>query len=204
MSIMPLSRPAVSSHHEVVTTTGLRRFLARDTAFADHHRGAPATLVVLDPHGRQLRLRRNRRWSRALARLLAAGLDRQLASGRSPESSRFLAARAHVLVSPAMRRELAADLANVIAQAGRPAVMRNPRVPINRSSILACEPEIRETITALLTQSPAPARGAAMVNRLLSDGSGPLYNRRRAEQLSIALAEARAVLDPTGSALFPA
>jgi len=75
--------------------------------------------------------------------------------------------------------------------------MRNPRAPLNRDCIIACEPEIREMIVALLAPLESPARGTAMVSRLLSDGSGPLYNRHHPADLGIAVAEAVAGLDPS-------
>jgi hypothetical protein len=39
---------------------------------------------------------------------------------------------------------------------------------------------------ALLAAGPVPARGVAMVVLLLSDGTGPLYRRSRADELSVA------------------
>lgn len=204
MSMMPLARLVVSIDNEVVKATGFFGLPAHDAAVHDDRRRAPATLVVVDRRDQQLRIRRNRRWSRGLARLLSAGLDRQLAAGRSPESSPRLAARAQVLVSPAMRRGLALDLTNLIEQANRPIVMRNPRAQINRLGILACEPQIRATTAALLTSAPAAARGVAALTVLLSDGTGPFYNRRRASELSDALTAVQTRLDPASARLFAA
>lgn len=82
--------------------------------------------------------------------------------------------------------------------------MRSPRAPLNRGCIIAREPEIHEMINALLTPLPTPARGAAMVSWLLSDGTGPLFNRGRSADLGTALTEAIAQLDPSASLVSPA
>jgi hypothetical protein len=216
VSIMPLSPPGVRPHHGLVTTPRFFRVIAHSTGEKPRidrrlHSQAgqvqpegpstgPATLLLIDPsEPQQLTALFNRRWARLLARLLASSLDRQLAQGRSPESNRLLATRAQVLVSPAERYALAQSCANLLVQARRPSVMRNPRAPLNRECIIACEPEIREMIDALLAPLATPARGAAMVSRLLSDGSGPLYNRHHRADLAIAVAEAVAGLDPSVS-----
>jgi hypothetical protein len=158
----------------------------------------PTTLLLLGPsEPQQLTIRINRGWARIVARLLAPSLDRQLAQGCSPESSRLLAARAQVLVSPAMRLALAQDWENLLVQAHRPPAMRDPRVPLNRDCIVAYESEILEMLNALVAPLPAPARGTAMVSWLLSDGTGPLYGRRRSTELGTALREAMAQLDPS-------
>ena len=127
-------------------------------------------------------------------RLLASSLDRKLAQGRSPESSRLLAARAQVLVSLVSRRELVNRWENLLVQARRPPVMRNPRVLCNREYILAGESDIREMQTALLAPLPSPVRGTAMASWLLRDGTGPIYNPRLSGDLGITLREAIAQL----------
>ncbi len=102
-----------------------------------------------------------------------------------------------MLVSPAIRCELAQNLANLLVQAHTPSGMRNPRVQLNRGCIVACEPEIHEMINAVLTPLPTSARGTAMVSWLLTDGTGPLYNRRCSAELGTALTRAIAQLDPS-------
>jgi len=132
-----------------------------------------------------------------VVRVLASSLDRQLAGGRPPESGRLLAARAQVLVSPTTRRALAQSFDNVTAHARRTPAMRDPRMPLNRRSIIACEREIREMRDALLTPLPAPARGAAMASWLLSDGTGPLFDGHRSIELQSTIRQVIAQLDPT-------
>ena len=156
----------------------------------------PKTLLLNErsfPH--RLTPRLNRRWSRAVSRLLAPALDRKLAQGRSPESHLLLAARSQVLVSPVERLALAHRWADLLAQARTPTEPRDPRVWINRSSILSHEPDIRVLLTSLVARTPGQVRGIALLSWLLSDGTGPLYNRQRADDLAGLLREATALLD---------
>jgi len=160
----------------------------------------PATLLLTDPDNpEQLIARHNRGWICLVARFLASSLDRQLAEGRSPESHRLLAARAQVLVSPVMRRELVDSWENLLVQARRPPAMRDPRAPCNRQAIIECECDIRELRKALLTPLPVPARGPAMASWLLRDGAGPIYNRHRFGDLGATLRETITQLDASVS-----
>jgi hypothetical protein len=131
-----------------------------------------------------------------LARLLGSHLDHELAVGRLPEETGLLSARAHLLVSPAMRFALAEIWTDTLHRAGQPRTARDPRVPIDRSSILASEGLIREMIDALLATAPVPARGCAMAGQLLADGAGPLYLRHRPAELAAAVGEVIELLDP--------
>ncbi len=154
------------------------------------------TLLLIDaddPH--QLIARSNWGWACLLSGPFASYLDRQLADGRSPESSPLLAARAQVLVAPVTRRALAQNWENLLAQARRPPATRNPRVLYNRESIIACESDIREMQNALLVPLPSPARGTAMASWLLRDGTGPIYNRRLSGDLGMTIKKAIAQLD---------
>jgi len=99
-----------------------------------------------------------------------------------------------VLVSAVGRGALVQNWENLLVQARRPPVMRDPRVRLNRECIIACEPDIQEILSALVAPL-TPARGAAMASRLLSDGTGPLYNRCRSADLGIALREVIAQLE---------
>ena len=131
-----------------------------------------------------------------LARLLGTHLDHQLAGGRRPEDTGLLSARAHLLVSPAMRFTLAENWRHILDQARRPRTVRDPRVPLDRRSILASEEQIGELIDALLVTAPVPARGCAMAGWLLGDGAGPLYGGHRPAELAAAVGEVVEHLDP--------
>lgn len=122
--------------------------------------------------------RHERSWDRLLADALAPSLDRQLAAGRARRSSRALAIRARDIITPAARRELAQRWTNVLNQARRQPVPRFVRAPLQRRAVIAAEQDVREMISVLSSGQPIDARGAAMASALLSDGTGPLYNRR--------------------------
>jgi hypothetical protein len=87
----------------------------------------------------------------------------------------------------------------VLDQARRPPRARNPHAPLCRDRIIDVAGEVRALLGALATPLPVPARGVAMAGRLLSDGTGPLYNRNCPVRLSDALAEVIAELDPAFS-----
>ncbi len=215
MAILPLSMAACSRDHGEMTTSEFSRETGHRVT-GEHPRGSqsrrspyiqqtdqpagPPLLVLTDPDDSgRLVASPNRRWVRLATRLFASSLDRQLADGQPPETHRLRAARADALVSMAMRREMAEDLTNVLAQARRAPGGATPRAPLNRDSIAACGPEIEDTRRALLASRPISARGTAMVSCLLSDGTGPLYNFRRSADLAGALNEALADLSSTAS-----
>ena len=158
-------------------------------------------MLVVDSQGSagvSLTLRRSRWWTRLAARVLAPGLDRRLAEGRPPESNILLAARAQALVSPCARQRHADLWENLAVRTTRPAGMRSPGAPLNRRAIGACASRMAEVRDGLTATGPISARGLAMVSRLLSDGTGPLYDRRlEAPQLDMVLGEVVAALQPS-------
>jgi hypothetical protein len=189
MSIMPLSFAMDQAQDGGVNDATFAPEMPARTA-------AGALLLIERDDDHRLTLRRNSPWVRVVGRLFPSTLDRQLAQGRSPESGLLLATRAQLLTARGTRRALAHSWENLLQQAGRPAGLRDPRAPVNREEVAACEPEIHALIGALRGPLPVPARGAAMASRLLSDGTGPVYNPHRAGQLQSALRDAIAQLDP--------
>jgi hypothetical protein len=163
-------------------------------------RTEPTTLIVVDARDpSRFVLRPNRLGLRLLANLRAASLDRQLAAGRAPESSRLLAARAQKLVSPRMRRKLARDWERVVDLARVPPPARCPHVPVCRHEVAAAAPELNEMLSFLLAPRPTGVRGVAMVRVLLSNGAGPLFNRHCPTELRVAVRQATASLDPSAA-----
>jgi hypothetical protein len=216
MSIVPLSSVAVGPHHGGMDAPTSLRLVRRDAtrgqrserrqrlwAFRSacsppERRGSDSATVLLlrpDGHG-PLRARPSRWGTRLVARLLGSRLDRQLADGRVPEETGLLSARAQQLVSPTMRFTLAEHWRHTLDPARPPRTARDPRVPLDRRSVLACEGQIGQMIDALLVTAPVPVRGCAMAGRLLGDGAGPLYRRGRPAELAAALAEVVDHLDP--------
>jgi hypothetical protein len=183
MTIMPLSRRPERTHDESVTTSSQQR--------------RPTTQLIVDDDGiKPLTVRHVRTWVRLAAGLRSGSLDRRLADGEQPESSRLLSARADALVSPRMRGDLAQALDNVRCRARSRTSPRRPPVSINRVAIMSCEREMQAVIDALHAIAPTPARGYAAVSRLLSDGAGPLFNPHRSTELAGVLAAVAGHLDP--------
>ena len=159
-----------------------------------------STLVFADgPGWRQLAWRSCRITDRALARAFGSQLDRHLAAGRSPESARLLAARAQDLVSPVTRQELADSWEHLLDRARRAPAPTLGRMALHRDRIVAAEPEVREIAACLRTPLPVAAAGVAAASVLLTDGAGPVYNRRARPGLRDALRLAIAQLDPSVS-----
>lgn len=163
--------------------------------------------VLLDDDLGRLILRRLRPWHRALARVLAARLDRQLAGGARPETNAILAARAMVLTSMVYRRALAASLRRLLVASVSPqtrprlavarssaGVARQPYVPLRRDRIARSASGLAGLAGFLAEQGPVPARGVAMVSQLLADGAGPLYRAASREDLDTLIARASQAL----------
>jgi hypothetical protein len=147
--------------------------------------------ALVDDDRGQLTLKRLWPWHQILARSQAARLDRALAEGASPEASASLAARAAQLTSMKVRRDLAASVRRILVAAGQPAVpapaplgsARPPRVPLRTTRISQSAPLLAGLASRLLEPGPVPARGVAMVARLLADGTGPLYREAARDDL---------------------
>jgi hypothetical protein len=166
--------------------------------------GSP-TLVLRDPlDARRLIARPTRAHHRLGARLWAASLDRRLAAGDPPESHPLLATRAQTLVAPGRRRDLAAHWVHLleVAQTGPAPYLR--RLPLCRDRITAADAEVADMLAALLAPGPVPAAGVARASLLLSDGSGPLYNRLSPTDLVTAVRQVTGHLDPRAPLLASA
>lgn len=167
MTKMPLICAGVEAHDEGMTTHLLPRTTSSGHQPRDH-----------------------RPWDRWLARVSAPFLDGQLAAGYREGTSRVLAFRAQQVSSAAGRRELAQRWAHLLDESRRPPVPRSPRVLLCRDRIAAAEQDVRAMIGVLTGPLPVAARGAAMASYLLSDGTGPLYDRHSPVALEVAVREA--------------
>ncbi len=128
--------------------------------------------------------------NRIAARLLAAALDRRLAAGASPNESVLLAARARLLSSPAERQRLTRGWLGVLDRAARKPVPLSPRMPLRRGVIAAAQGDIR-LMLAVVQGTPAICpQGLALARVLLTDGAGPLYNRRSSADLAAVVRDA--------------
>jgi hypothetical protein len=164
--------------------------------------------VLVDDDQVGLALRRVRPWHRLLARCEAGRLDRELAEGASPEASAALAARAVRLTSMEFRRDLAASLRRIVMATGEPTPVRSapvaaqkspgtarpPRVPLRHARISRTARLLAELASCLAEPGPVPARGVALVTRLLSDGTGPLYRETSRDDLGVLVERATQAL----------
>jgi hypothetical protein len=132
------------------------------------------------------------RWVRWGARLRGAALDRALAAGADPSASRLLAARALELTTPGARRTLAEALEIVLRGAQRPPSRRRLAPP--RAAVDANAATLSELAARLRSGAPAHAPGIAKVATLITDGTGPLYERGDGAALAAALRDACAAL----------
>jgi len=144
----------------------------------------------------QWELVRIRPWDRLLALWRGLALDAQLAEGQHAEDDHLMAVRASMLTAPAERDKVAAAWDNVLDRLPRPRQPLDGRVPVRRSTALAAEDDVRHMIALLRASTPVPARGVAIANLLLTDGTGPLYNARSTTDLGAAVRDAVRHLDP--------
>ena len=130
-------------------------------------------------------------------RLRAAELDADLARGVRPEVSVHHALRATQLVAMKHRLFLAACLDSVIEQALHPSHRHFANVEVSVPSVIAAQYDLSRLAAQLRHPDPAPARGIALAQVLLTDGGGPLYRPGRAAALRRAAEDAWLALDPT-------
>jgi hypothetical protein len=120
--------------------------------------------------------------TRLRARRRRLELDQALAEGADPASSPLLAARAAQLVGRPSRYRLAAALEHLALTAHAPA--RLFRVSPRRGAVLANRTELMELAATLRQGGLLYARGIAILELVLIDGSGPAYSDARGEGLA--------------------
>ena len=132
-----------------------------------------------------------RRALRAARRLA----DEELARTRLPPPR--LAWRALELTSEENRLALARSLTDVVHASDER--LLPTASPLARSAVRSCRPELLGLAGRLFDLSlPVTARGVVQVDRLLTDGSGPLYGTPRPDRLLQAIRAASGAL--TGDA----
>ncbi len=120
--------------------------------------------------------------TRLRARLRRMDLDHALAEGVDPSSSPLLAARAAQLVAPRARHRLAAALERFVLTAE--ASPARVRVLPRRHAIDANRSRMLELSATLRTSGLLYARGIAILELVLIDGTGPAYTDARGEGLA--------------------
>jgi hypothetical protein len=128
---------------------------------------------------------------RVLARLRRHSLGRALSDGADPIDSPLLAARASQLNSAPTRDRLAGGLERLArsSEAPRRAQVLPARAAARRNRSLLLE------LAQMLRQAgPLYARGIALLELTVTDGTGPAYTDRQGEALARRLRLARAGL----------
>jgi hypothetical protein len=128
----------------------------------------------------------------AVARLRRSGLDRELAAGADPASCPLLAARAAQLTDTVRREEIALGLERLMLAAdGDPGHLR---IVPSRAAVRANRSLLLELAAALRRSIPVYARGVALLEIVLTDGTGPAYTDKGGAALARDLATARTAL----------
>jgi hypothetical protein len=120
--------------------------------------------------------------TRLHARTRRLELDRALAEGADPSASPLLAARAAQLVRRASRYRLAAALEHLALTADAPPRMF--RTAPRRGAVEANRAQLMELASTLRQGGLLYARGIAILELVLIDGSGPAYRDPRGEGLA--------------------
>jgi hypothetical protein len=102
-------------------------------------------------------------------------LDQALAAGADPAASPELALRARQLTGPDTREAIAAALEEAIAEAVRPPRGLTARVPVHGAQVLAARPFLERLAGELRAARRPRAQGVVRAQRILADGTGPLY-----------------------------
>jgi hypothetical protein len=121
-------------------------------------------------------------------------LDDRLAHGADPLTHPLLARRAAQLLSQSTRDELADTLERALRDA-RSTWSLTARLPLRHQALRACADDVVAVATRLRDGQPIAVTGAALVSRLVFDGTSPLY-RDGTITLRYAVRSARLALDP--------
>jgi len=156
--------------------------------------------VVLVEHGGDVIVCRNTLRRRVRVRLLADGLDRDLAAGISPDATMEHSLRAQHLNSPKQRKHTARSLWRSLDDAlGLAPNPVHPSVPISsltRAAVLASAWEIQQIATRLSSAEPVSSQGLALARLLATDGAGPLHYSVDPQDLRDACHEVLRSLEP--------
>ena len=150
-------------------------------------------MIVVLEEGSGLGLRRVRWRDRLAVRARTSALDAALAAGTSPDSSVPLALHAARLCAPAQRRLLARTLTRIVAASE--AAGRHLTAPVCKPSVRRVRPQLAGIAGRLSAAGPVDVQGVARLRLLVADGTGPLYQPARAEDLRYELAAVVAALD---------
>ncbi|HLL92465.1 MAG TPA: hypothetical protein VK252_05950 [Solirubrobacteraceae bacterium] len=121
-------------------------------------------------------------------------LDEMLADGASPKASPELTLRAGQLTGERHRRALADSLEAVVATAQGSIRGRSATPPLARRDVRAASAALIGLARDLREDANVDSRGVALTQRLLTDGTGPIYIYGPNDALWHAAREATAAL----------
>ncbi|WP_226864320.1 hypothetical protein [Mycolicibacterium baixiangningiae] len=147
---------------------------------ADNTMSQSIKLIAITPD-RRSKVPHTSLWAMCTALLRAGRLDAQLAVGTAAAPGTALAVRATRLTTRRNREALARTLCRSVHDARDRTLFSDPRLPLNRANILSAEPVIDDIVARLRAPEPVHARGVARLNRVLADGTGPLYRFGRGD-----------------------
>ena len=127
---------------------------------------------------------------RVSARLRSRQLDEALARGVPPETSARLALRARRLTALSRRRATADGLRRVMRETCRGVPPSQARISPRLRQVIAASDELIRLADGLASPGPVAARGVAQASRLLTDGTGPLYDGNSTANLRARVASA--------------
>ncbi len=116
--------------------------------------------------------------SRAWVWLHQFELDRELAGGVDPDSSRALQIRAHQLTNPHFREELIAQLDCALCKADHPPHWRSASLPVRAREVQAARPQLEALREALCHRADLSVQGLAMAACLINDPTGPMFHQQ--------------------------
>jgi hypothetical protein len=155
-------------------------------------------MIVVLEDGADLGLRRVRWRDRLAVRARTSAFDAALAAGTSPDSSVPLALHAGRLCEPTQRRLLARSVTRIVTASEAPA-RRRLAAPVCRSAVQTVRPQLAAVAGRLTSSGPVDVRGVARLRLLVADGTGPLYQPARADELPGELTAVLAALDSFAS-----
>jgi hypothetical protein len=126
----------------------------------------------------------------------AGELDRQLAAGASPSASALLAIRSRRLIGRGRRARVAAGLARAAHDAAAIQPAFSAAVRPDRAEVIAARTVLATLTRRLRAPAPVSARGVALLESLLSDGTSALYRPTEPGALGSHLRAAAAALEP--------
>lgn len=126
-------------------------------------------------------------------------LTRELSEGADPTSSPALALRAEQLTSDRRRRSLARSLRRTVHEARHPAPRRVTFGLVRRGAVIDAADAIDVLVKRLHGPEPIAPEGAALIERMLSDGAwSPLYSTAPGGALRRLVVLATAALESAG------